>query len=272
MKFASNYSPQAAELVDRGLIEVDLFKCPEFPDLIRDVRERFPCYVHFPFRIGKRSLDAVDWEEARWMFDAGQARYWNGHLAPSIDDFLGMTLETKDAALRARVIGAMVEDTFGLSERFGAANVLLESVMWDPDPPWSVPAVALEADAIRQVVESTDTGFLLDLAHAAISARHLGLDEREYVASLPVDRIRELHVSGTRLDGDGLWQDHYPMADHDWLLFEWAIERIRAGDWPRPWLVTVEYGGVGPAFEARTDVKVLADQTPRLREQVASAQ
>ena len=44
--------------------------------------------------------------------------------------------------------------------------------------------------------------------------------------------------------------DHLPMTDEDWSLCEWAMAQIGAGRWSRPWIVTFEYGGVGPLWEA----------------------
>jgi len=272
MKFATNYSPQAVELVERGEIDVDLFKCPEFPDLIADVSARYGCYVHFPFRMGRGRLDDVDWNEANVMIASTEARYVNAHLAPSILDFPSMALETEDGAQRGQCVEAMKRDARDLAAQYGKDGILLENVMWDPDPPWEIPAVALEADVIREIVAETDCGFLLDLAHARITALHFGVDERAYLEALPVERMKELHVSGTMLDGNGLWQDHYPMEDHDWDLLAWALTRIRGGDWPRPWVVALEYGGVGPAYEARTDAAVLAEQAPRIRDSVHAVQ
>jgi hypothetical protein len=42
-----------------------------------------------------------------------------------------------------------------------------------------------------------------------------------------------------------------------------------AGAWPAPSIVAFEYGGVGPVFEWRSDVDVLAEQLPRLRDVLA---
>ena len=268
--FAVNYSPQCLALIQRGVLDVDLFKCPEWPDLIADVSRQHPCYVHFPFRIGRRLWPNVDWAEVEDLFESTEARYVNAHLAPCIADYPGMTLTSQEPAARAKVIGDMSRDACELAERRGSDGVVLENVMWDPDPPWQIPEVCLEAAVIREIVEEADSGLVLDLAHAAISARYFGLDERDYVSQLPVDRLRELHVSGTHLGEDKLWHDHYPLEAHDWRLVGWAMERVRRGDWPEPWLVTLEYGGVGPEYESRTDERVLAEQAPRLSEMVHS--
>ena len=42
MKFAINYSKPAADLLEAGTIEVDLFKCPEWPELLEEVGRSMP--------------------------------------------------------------------------------------------------------------------------------------------------------------------------------------------------------------------------------------
>ena len=147
MEFAVNYSPHADRLVERGAIDVDLFKCPEFPDLISDVRTRHRCYVHFRYRLGRRPFGEVDWDEADQMLETTATRYVNAHLAPSVADFPGATVESGDEAFREQVVAAMKADARELVARYGRDRVVLENVMWDPDPPWQIPAAALAPEA-----------------------------------------------------------------------------------------------------------------------------
>ena len=42
MKFAVQYSREAAALLDAGRIAVDCFKCPAWPDLIAMVSTEYP--------------------------------------------------------------------------------------------------------------------------------------------------------------------------------------------------------------------------------------
>ncbi len=268
MKFAVNYSRQAADLVESGKIRIDLFKCPAMPKLIEEAQARGHCYVHFPFFAGRNQMQQVDWSEANQLLESTSTPYVNLHLGPCVSDFEGMALDTRRAADRARLIDTMQRDIEALLERFEPERIILENLLWDPEPPWQFPQPVLEPEVIEQVVVDSDCGFILDLAHASASAKHFGVEVKEYVSALPVDRLRELHVSGTRMGGTGLWQDHMPMSEEDWELLEWAMERIRAGDWPRPWAVTFEYGGVGERFESRSEERVLAEQAPRVLELV----
>jgi hypothetical protein len=58
--------------------------------------------------------------------------------------------------------------------------------------------------------------------------------------------------------------DHLPMGEADWPYVEWALAQIHQGKWAQPWVVTLEYGGVGSFWGAVTLPEALAAQIPRL--------
>jgi uncharacterized protein (UPF0276 family) len=105
--------------------------------------------------------------------------------------------------------------------------------------------------------------FLLDTAHARLSADELGIDPWTYIQSLPVNRLVELHVTGTAVH-DGIWKDSMIMQETDWELAERALAEIHAGRWPQPWVVAFEYGGIGEKFAWRSDPDVIREQGRRL--------
>lgn len=59
-----------------------------------------------------------------------------------------------------------------------------------------------EASFIRRFLEATGAYLILDVAHAVLSARELGVDPEAFVASLPLDRVIEIHAAGLVEDGD----------------------------------------------------------------------
>lgn len=257
MKFALNYSPQAAALLDAGQIEIDLYKCPDWPHLIEAAQEQRPVYVHFPLIAG-RNKD-VDWAKIEGLLRTTDTFYINTHLAPSAAE-QGIPRDTVDPAHAEKLEELMLRDIESLVTRYGSDRVILENAIWDEE--WSIPLPVLEPAMISRVVYETGCGFLMDTAHAIATARFMGMDERAYIAQLPVDQLRELHVTGLMQDEQGVWVDHFEMTD--WALFDWSIENIRAGTWAMPWVVAFEYGGVGPLFETRSETRVIAEQVPRL--------
>jgi len=194
------------------------------------------------------------------LFHATDTPHVNVHLDPQIGSHRAGEPHWHD------VLERTTRDISQLERRFGASRVVVENV-----PFWANkdlnPRLAAEPWFIRKVIEETGASLLLDLSHARIAAQSIGMDERQYVSELPVDRLRELHVTGLGVR-DGWLRDHLPMQEADWSFFDWAMDNIRQGNWARPRIVAFEYGGVGERFEWRTDPAVLATQVPRLYEAV----
>jgi uncharacterized protein len=112
----------------------------------------------------------------------------------------------------------------------------------------------------------------------------LGMNAQDYLHQLPLNRVREIHLTGIQTYGD-FWMervkaagiqpdplanyagrplDHLPMTEPDWDFLSWALEQIRSGQWSTPWIVALECGGVGPLWQAFTDQDALREQVPRL--------
>ena len=262
MKFALNYSHAAAALLNDGKIQFDIYKSADWPDMIAQARAQRPVYVHYPLMAGRGAPDAARREQIETMRADTETPFINTHLAPHAGQ-MDMPLDTTAAADRVHLIDAMLADIRPLVDHWGAERVILENAIWDPT--YAIPRPVLEADVIRHVVYESGCGFLLDTAHAVASARYLGIDDYDYVAALPLDRLRELHVTGLRYE-DGRWNDHYELTDADWQLAEWAVDNVRIGLWAHPWVLAFEYGGTGAHFVNRTDPTVIARQVPRLYE------
>ncbi len=269
MKFALNYSPAAARLLQAGRIELDLWKCADWDDMVATVRDLTPPrpqYVHFPFRAGQNNLAEVGFERVERFMAATQTSYVNTHVLPRFSDLGGVV--SADA-----VVEATLRDVCAMVDHFGAERVIVENVPIPESAPHTHLFSDLNADpaVMRRVVEASGTGFLLDLGHARRSATHFRMDPREYVAQLPVERLRELHITGVFTYPDGTQNDHMPMMDEDWALFDWALAQIRGGVWRTPDVVACEYGGIGAHFAWRTDPDVIAQDTPRMLAMVRAA-
>lgn len=257
MKFAINYSPQAVQLLNDGKIDLDLFKCPDWTDLVATASETRPVYIHFPLIIGRgRSVD-FDAIEA-WLAKT-DTRFVNAHLLPNATTFP----DGVDAPLDA-VIDRVLTETRTFVERFGADRVILENVPYPDVTTHDLLRHAVDPVLMNTVVEETGCGLLLDTAHATLACEGIGANVRDYIDSLPVHKLRELHITGVDDTDDGTRLDHLAMTEADWALAEWAFGRIRAGAWRAPEIVAFEYGGIGEMFEWRSDINVIAANTPRL--------
>lgn len=263
MNLAINYSPQAAELLAAGAIQLDLFKAPDWPDLIAESSQLWTTYVHFPLHAGAGGLDAPALDRIEGFLGQTSTHHVNMHLSPRASRF-GVDIHSQSPSDIDRLVEAMSADARVLAGRFGTERVALENLMWEPGEPHEIPCAVLLTETIRRTIEASGCRLLLDLAHARIAAMHLGEEPRRYIERLPVERLLEMHVSGTRCRPNGAWEDHNDMSDADWELTEWAFGRIADGAWGRPQVVAFEYGGVGPDFAPRSRSEVIARQLPRL--------
>ena len=111
---------------------------------------------------------------------------------------------------------------------------------------------------------------LLDLAHATITAHTLGVNVRDYIHSLPLDRLVEMHITGIKTHS-GVLTDHFELGQEDWTTLTWALEQIRKGTWRSPEIVAFEYGGIGSTFVWRTNPDVLRNQVPIIHDMLRNA-
>jgi uncharacterized protein (UPF0276 family) len=269
MYFAMNYSPQAAGLLAAGRIEVDLFKLPPWPDTVAEVQASHRAYVHFDLRAGAAQIDPPTLDTVERLRDQSQTQYVNVHLSPHLSQFPGMEIDSIAGGDAQRVLDALLRDIDRVTERFGREVVILENLPSVPAEPYAIPRPAIEPDLIQAVIGRTGCGLLLDTAHAVMAAEHLQIDPRRYIEALPVDRLAELHITGIARDEAGEPDDHFALTADDWALTEWVAGKVAAGDWPAPWALTFEYGGIGDLFAWRSDSDVIAEQAPRLKQLVA---
>jgi uncharacterized protein (UPF0276 family) len=266
MKFAINYSTQAAGLFAAGKIPLDLFKSPDWPDLIVEAGAYRPVAVHFSLKARRGKLFKTDWEQVDAMLEQTGTPYVNLHLDPGTRDYPGSLPEVDDPVLAERVVDAILADVHTAVKRYGPERVIVENVPYRAEQ-GEVLRPAVETENICRIVAETGCGLLLDISHARITAHHLGLDAHAYMNSLPVHRLKELHFTGLH-NLNGRLQDHLEALPSDWPELEWVLERIRGGEWTRPWMLAFEYGGVGEKFAFRSDAEAIATQVPRLYEMV----
>lgn len=124
--------------------------------------------------------------------------------------------------------------------------ILLENL---PSLPVEKYNYAADPELATQIVNKTDTGMVLDIAHARIAASFQKRDIEAYLSALPLDRVRQIHVSGVRQVEGQLHDSHEILEALDYDLLKWALERTQ------PQVVTLEY------FRDR---KALRDQLQRL--------
>ncbi|MEA3326518.1 MAG: DUF692 family protein [Chloroflexota bacterium] len=261
MKFAVNYSNPLIQLLKEGSVKIDLIKCPDWEGMIREAEPYGEITVHFDLKAGFGNTFDVDFSRIKAIKDHTATPYVNTHLvAPKNLDPDNLKEVRKINQLWREEIQVMID-------HFGEESVALEHFPYTLTTPHLLPAV--ESKNFSQVILDTNCRFLLDLSHASITADALSMDVKDYIRSLPVDRLVEMHITGIKLYG-GVLTDHFALQERDWKLFAWALDQIQKGYWRKPEIVAFEYGGVGNSFVWRTDDRILRTQVPKLYEIVCS--
>jgi uncharacterized protein len=85
-----------------------------------------------------------------------------------------------------------------------------------------------ETEFLRELVERTGCGLLVDVNNVAVSANNLGFDPFAYLDALPFDAIGEIHLAGHRPDpqhGPALLIDSHdaPVAEGVWSLYDHIV-------------------------------------------------
>ncbi len=263
MRFAINYSPQAEQLWREGRIKIDVFKCPDWVDLVARVSQNHRVYVHCALFAGRGLNAGVDIGLLRHWLQATETVAINTHLAALASEFAQPGAVSPEA-----VIKRAVHDVELLGAHFGNENIMVENVPY-PDGYFgdSLLAEVVDPAVVSEIIRRTGCGFLLDIAHAIRACEGTNrADVKAYMDAMPVSALRELHVVGMAPEPDerGVRRDHLPMTEADWRMAEWALGRIRSGRWQKPHTLAFEYGGIGEKFAWRSDATVIAEQAPRL--------
>jgi hypothetical protein len=241
MKLAVNYSPQSSLLFREGLIKLDLFKCPDWPDLITAALKEQATYVHFSLATLTGNLSQANWQQILHFLTLTGTQNINLHLLtePSIDP--------DDRSQTNKAIQLIIGLVNQVIDQFGPDRVILENTpMTMVGRDYLRPIV--DPQTISLIIEKTGCRLLLDLSHAVISAASLGVEPFSYIQNLPVNRLAEVHITGMTLE-NGQLVDHRAMRAEDWPIFEWALSQIRSGSWSEPNIIAFEYSGFGKIFQ-----------------------
>jgi uncharacterized protein (UPF0276 family) len=293
MKFAVNHSHPAIALWQENPQTFDLFKMPEWPDLVEPFAKEHPCYVHFALEVTDGSglirdgetHAAVNFKRIEHLLKLTQTPLVNVHLAPKPKYHPDLGHADISPEAQEKITARMLKDVEVLTRHFGKDMVIAENDAGGKN----VVSAALPAQVIRTVIEEAGCGFLFDISHARLVARQFGLAAKEYIAQLPLNCLQEMHITGIQyldekwqailrnsgaLDEEHLeryrdrWMDHLPITDEDWDFIAWALAQIHSGAWHAPWVAACEYGGTSNFFLATLDEAVVREQFPRLNKLV----
>jgi uncharacterized protein (UPF0276 family) len=82
-----------------------------------------------------------------------------------------------------------------------------------------------ENEFMVQMAEKADCGILLDINNIYVSAFNHNFDAKEYIDSIPAERIVQIHLAGHTHKGDMIIDTHSDhVVDDVWRLYRYTIE------------------------------------------------
>ncbi|MFM9873520.1 MAG: DUF692 family multinuclear iron-containing protein [Fimbriimonadaceae bacterium] len=250
MKLAVNYSSEAMGLRESGQLPIDYLKCALFKDWITEAKKSGPIYVHFPFGVSPHGVTNFDHPETDWpwvfeVLNETDSIYLNLHIKIRENEYLD--------ASRDAVLEECKKCVNELAMHVPMDRVIIENtVARAKDAP--IVKTSTLGGFFTDLIKETGCGLLLDTAHLRISCLELGLDFREEVLKFPLHELNEWHICGVGLNpgGDVLF-DSMPMTEEDWQATAFVVAAIREGIAREPYMVAIEYGGIGDKFDWRSD-------------------
>ena len=84
-----------------------------------------------------------------------------------------------------------------------------------------------EADFISELAEQADCLLLIDVNNIYVNHINQGIDTEKYLARLPYEKIKEIHLAGFEDYGDYVLDAHNnPVAEPVWQLYEKLIQHV----------------------------------------------
>jgi hypothetical protein len=194
--------------------------------VLRQVRARYPVVLHgVSLSIG--SVDPLDEKyltglaaladeiEPAWISDHLCWSSFGGHTGhdlwplPFTEEALGHVVRRVQAVqerLRRRIL---IENVSSYLE-FAHSTL----------PEW---------EFLSEVARRADCGLLLDVNNVFVSAHNHGFEAAKFLAGIPVERVKQIHLAGHRDEGTHLLDTHdHAVCDGVWELYRAAVRRFGA--------------------------------------------
>lgn len=260
MKIGCNYSDELYELLSNNTIDIDYFKVGAFGPFINildQIVKIKPLLIHgFGFfeHAGMDMGNKVDWYNINKMLQKYKSPHLAFHFSLYDNDIKGTY---NDEIL----INHMINTVKVWSKNINVP-LLIENMDYCPyyENRQSSLELSVRPEVISRACQEAKVELLLDIAHAKVSAYHLNVDIYDYLEQLPLERVREIHITGTEEDKNiGLIDSHLELTKKDYDLLEYVLEKSD------PDIITLEYGWPGKDYTYRTKKHSIKEQLIKLK-------
>lgn len=165
-------------------------------------------------------------DEARAMLDIAKSPWLSTGIGASAEpqahrDGPYREADRDQLQSREKVTKNIVKHGQRLQE-FAGMPLLLENFNYHPTNAYEY---ICEPGLFSFLIDQIGCGVLLDLAHARISAHNMGwADPKLYLEALPLEKIREVHVTRPGWQGNQMVDLHQPVQADDFELLGWILD------------------------------------------------
>ena len=260
------------EVLDGPLADVAFFEVsPEnylgrggyYPAALERIRERYPIVTHgLTLSIGASDEpDPGYLSQLKQELDRLQVPWHSDHLCFSTagERVLHELLPLKFSVENVRRVAARARRLEDFLERpFALENISYYLHPGEPE--------MQELEFIHGVLDGCNAGLLLDVNNVYVNAQNHGFDPYAFIAGLPLERVREIHVAGHEVLPSGLLLDTHGerIISPVLALLEWTLERT--GEVP---VLLERDNQVPPLAELLREVQVLTELSARASERRA---
>ncbi|MEZ4753008.1 MAG: DUF692 domain-containing protein [Bdellovibrionota bacterium] len=112
-----------------------------------------------------------------------------------------------------------------------------------------------ESEFINRILEESDCGLLLDVTNVHLNSIYHEFDALDFIKSLPLERVGQMHLSGFEINADGTFIDSHDaeVPDQVWNLFQETIKLTGSSS------VLIEWDKSLPPIEDLVAEAALAD-------------
>lgn len=194
-------------------------------DEVREVCDVFPAIPHgIALSVGSATGVSPEYlSRVKAVSDVTSSPYYSEHLcmtkAPGLE--IG---HLAPLALTEQMLGLTIANVRRVQETL-EKPLILENVTYS----FAIPGAEMtQAEFFARLVEATGCGVLLDVTNVYINSANHGFDPVEFLASMPLESIVQIHLAGGYWSHEILIDSHSePVQEESWQLFEELVARTR---------------------------------------------
>jgi len=257
MKYACNFSKELMELLSVEPDVCDYIKIGDFGPS--------KAYMDQCFQLKPLLIHGFGWFERGGMADTSMMdfHYMNKRLARFKTPYLGMHAMAfrKDIAIYPDTLKHMIAIFNEVKDKI-ACELLFENMDYSME--YSYETTVKETvmpDFYSRLADSCQLKMLLDTSHALVSAYQLQMNIYDYLEALPLDRVREIHISGSfKHKHKGYMDVHGVMTEEDREIISFLARHPKICNSDVLQMITLEYGSVNGA-----DIEAIRKQLALLK-------